>query len=193
MTDLTTFTLGAIALLATPGPTNTLLGTAGATQGIKASLPLLLAEAAGYTLAILILRTLVGPLLAAEPALAQALSAIVCLYLIHLAWKLWRTSALPGAAVTHIGFTNVFVTTLLNPKAIVFAFTLLPDGVSGGSLAPWFAAMVALIAICGGAWITIGAALMTQTGSGPRIGYRVGALALLMLAMLLGTRAAGIT
>lgn len=194
MTDLATFTLGAIALLATPGPTNTLLATAGATQGIRASLPLLLAEAAGYTLAILILRTLVGPLIAAEPVLAQALSALVCLYLIYLAWKLWRTSTLPVAsAASRIGFGNVFVTTLLNPKAIVFAFTLLPAGSEEGSLAPWVAATVALIVVCGGAWITLGAALMTKTGANHRVGYRAGALALLALAMLLGSRAAGIT
>ena len=193
MMDLATFTLGAIALLATPGPTNTLLATAGATRGIRASLPLLLAEAAGYTLAILILRSLVGPLIAAEPALAQALSAMVCLYLIYLSWKLWRTSSLPVAAASRIGFSNVFVTTLLNPKAVVFAFTLLPDGLGAGSLAPWFTALVVLIALCGGAWIALGAAITKQTGSAPSFGYRAGAVALLTLAMLIGSRAAGIT
>jgi threonine/homoserine/homoserine lactone efflux protein len=193
MTDLATFALGAIALLATPGPTNTLLATAGATRGIKASLPLLLAEAAGYVLAILGLRTLVGPLMATEPVLANVLSAIVCVYLVYLSWKLWRTSSLPVSTTSHISFGSVFVTTLLNPKAIVFAFTLLPGDVSPAALAPWFSALIMLIALCGGCWISFGAALTKHAGEGPRMGYRAGAAALFTLALLLGARAAGIT
>jgi threonine/homoserine/homoserine lactone efflux protein len=193
MTDLATFALGALALLATPGPTNTLLATAGATRGIKASLPLLLAEAADYVLAIIGLRTLVGPLMATEPVLANVLSALVCVYLMYLSWKLWRASSLPVSTTTDFGFASVFVTTLLNPKAIVFAFTLLPANVSAAALAPWFSALVVLIALCGGAWISFGAALTTQTGSPPRFGYRAGAAALFTLALLLGSRAAGMT
>lgn len=193
MTDIVTFTLGALALLATPGPTNTLLATAGATRGIKASLPLLGAEAAGYTLAILTLRDLIGPMMATEPALAQALSGIVCAYLVYLSWKLWRSSSLPLAGTSHIGAASVFITTLFNPKAIVFAFTLLPAGIDAPDLAPWFAALIGLIALCGGTWIVAGAALSRQSGAAPRIGYRAGAVALLTLAMVVGTRAAGLT
>lgn len=193
MMDIPTFILGAIALLATPGPTNTLLATAGATRGIRSSLPLLLAEAGGYVLSIMLLQTLVGPLMAAEPIFAQTLSAVVCVYLIQLSWKLWRSSSLPAARTPQISFGSVFTTTLLNPKAIVFAFTLLPASAPAGALMHWLAALVVLIALCGSAWICLGAALNRRADNGPRVGYRAGAVVLLSLAMLIGIRAAGIT
>ena len=80
MTDVLIFVLGALALLATPGPTNTLLATSGATRGMRPSLPLLRGETAGHLSAILILRLLVGPVVAREPLIGSILSGWVCLY-----------------------------------------------------------------------------------------------------------------
>ncbi|MDU6750805.1 MAG: hypothetical protein E6447_24460, partial [Bradyrhizobium sp.] len=71
--DLLTFVLSTAALLATPGPTNTLLATAGASRGARASAHLLLAELAGYLLAILLLRVVLGPVLATAPLVGHAL------------------------------------------------------------------------------------------------------------------------
>ncbi|MGN4075192.1 hypothetical protein ACS0X5_11490 [Burkholderia gladioli] len=47
------FGLTVASILAMPGPTNTLLATGGATVGLRRALPLALAEALGYGLAIL--------------------------------------------------------------------------------------------------------------------------------------------
>jgi threonine/homoserine/homoserine lactone efflux protein len=193
MNDILAFTLGAVALLATPGPTNTLLATAGATRGVKSSLPLLLGEAAGYVVAIIMLRAAVGPFVAAEPAFGQILSWLVCAYLVYVSLSLWRRSTLPLDVAKPVTLPNVFIATLLNPKAIVFAFTVLPHtgSIDPVTLAPWLAALVVLIALAGGSWIMLGAAVIKGSGHSPRLGYRAGAVALLVFAMLLGTRAAG--
>lgn len=195
MNDSLTFALGALALLATPGPTNALLATSGATRGIKASLPLLFGEAAGYILAVVILRAAVGPFIAAAPAFGQVLSAVVCAYLIYLAAGLWRKSALPFETTSPVTLASVFTTTLLNPKALVFAFTLLPqeEGVSLAILAPWLSALVGLVVLAGSGWIILGATLARVAGGSHRIGYRTGAVVLFVLAMLVGTRSAGLT
>jgi threonine/homoserine/homoserine lactone efflux protein len=47
MTDELSFIIMAVALLATPGPTNTLLATSGAASGFRKSLVLLLGEFLG--------------------------------------------------------------------------------------------------------------------------------------------------
>jgi threonine/homoserine/homoserine lactone efflux protein len=193
MNDILAFTLGAVALLSTPGPTNTLLATSGATRGVKGSLPLLLSEAAGYVCAILILRAAVGPFVAAEPVFGQILSGLVCAYLVYMSLSLWRRSTKPLDVARPVTHTNVFIATLLNPKALVFAFTVLPHtgSIDPVTLAPWLAALVVLIALAGGSWIMLGAAVIKSSGHSPRLGYRAGAVALLVFAMLLGTRAAG--
>lgn len=192
MTDFIMFVLGAVALLATPGPTNTLLATSGAIRGVRSSLALLLAEAAGYMCAILVLRTLLGPLLADHAFLTQVLSGLVCAYLLYLSWALWQMSSLPHEKDAKISMVSVFVTTLLNPKAVIFAYVLLPAG-DLPDIAPWLGVLLALIALCGTGWILIGAAVMPQAGQRPELGYRTGAIALFVLAMVLGTRASGMT
>ena len=108
--DQTAFIIGTLSLLATPGPTNTLLATAGAGNGFRRSLPLLAAELSGYLIAILGLRTVVGPVVAAVPAFGLALRVVVVLYLIHLAVQLWRHGENELAAAGPVTFRRVFVT-----------------------------------------------------------------------------------
>ena len=64
MTDEFSFIIAAVALLATPGPTNTLLATSGAASGFRKSLVLLLVEFLGYLIAIAVLITAMGPIVA---------------------------------------------------------------------------------------------------------------------------------
>lgn len=190
MNDLLLFALGTVALLATPGPTNTLLATSGAVRGVRPSLPLLMGEAAGYLAAILLLRTVAAPVMAAQTQVAQILSGVVCAYLLFLSWKLWRTSAVPVQPEAAISLSSVFLTTLLNPKAFVFAYLLLPAG-RIVDLTEWLIALLALIALCGSAWIAIGATVMHRSRHRANVGYRAGAIALFVLAMVLGSRASG--
>ena len=195
--DHTVFIIGTLSLLATPGPTNTLLATAGAGNGFRRSLPLLAAELSGYLLAIFVLRAAVGPLVAVVPALGVALRIVVVLYLIHLAYSLWRYGEGKPGASGPVTFQRVFVTTLLNPKAIIFAFTLLPAAVATGTaaLVPWLAALALQIFFVGGAWVAAGALLRRGFhGAVPaRIGYRVGAATLLLLAGVISAHAFSMT
>jgi threonine/homoserine/homoserine lactone efflux protein len=143
----------------------------------------------------LVLRAAVGPFVAAEPVFGQILSGLVCAYLVYMSLSLWRRSTLPLDVARPVTLTNVFIATLLNPKAIVFAFTVLPHtgSIDLVQLAPWLVALVGFIALAGTSWIILGAAVIKGSGHGPRLGYRAGAVALLVFAMLLGTRAAGMS
>jgi threonine/homoserine/homoserine lactone efflux protein len=186
MEDPTLFVLAVLTILGTPGPTNTLLATSGATAGLRASLPLVPAEAAGYLIAILAIGLALGPVVAASPLLAAALRLAVGAYLFVLAVRLWRRG---GAALAAGGRVvtprQIFTTTLLNPKAIVFALGVVPFGAARPHLyLLGFVAMLAAVALC---WIGAGAALGRAAAGAGRAGVvpRLGAAAVAAFALVL--------
>ena len=159
MTDPIAFVLAVVALLATPGPTNTLLATSGATGGLKTSLKLLIAEAVGYMISITILSVVVGPLAHASPVIGMILRGACAIYLIFTAWKLWIESANVFTSGEGIKFHRVLTTTLLNPKSIIFSFVIVPYLSERHWLEalPYMAALLIMISCVGFAWICMGA------------------------------------
>ncbi len=187
MEDPALFALTILIVLGTPGPTNTLLATGGASLGFRRSLPLMLGEAAGYSLSILVIGLLLAPLIAGLPAVATVLRLAVAAYLVLLAIRLWRRGAGLGDATRLVTPPQVFVTTLLNPKAIVFALGIIPFAVP--TWPAYFAAFLVLLAVVALAWIGLGAGLgraAAATGRA-RLIPRVGAAAVLCFAMILVT------
>jgi threonine/homoserine/homoserine lactone efflux protein len=170
MTDLFSFALAILALLMTPGPTNTLLAAAGATAGFCRSMPLMCAEFLGYSIALTTLILFVAPLAYGSTATAAALRVICGLYLARTAWKLWA-EPLPLEGEATVEFRRVFFTTLFNPKALVMSFVLLPGPAFDGrltSLAPYLAVLAILIFVAGASWIAAGA--LIRSGTGEQIG-----------------------
>lgn len=185
MEDPLVFALSVLVILGTPGPTNTLLATAGASVGLRRALVLIPAEAAGYTISILTLGLLLGPVLAATPLLATAMRAAVGLYLLLLAWRLWQRGGeafSPGHVVTP---GQIFVTTLLNPKAIIFALGIMPFG--AGRWWPYMLGFLAMLVCVAVSWIAAGSLL---GGAAQRRGWgglvpRIGAAAIATFATIL--------
>lgn len=178
------FTLTVLAILGTPGPTNTLLASSGALVGVRRSLVLIGAELAGYTLAIASLHAVLGPLLGAYPEIKTALRLLVGAYLLVAARELWVRRDESMGRATPVGFKRVFVTTLLNPKAIVFAFGVIP--LSQPKAAAYVGAFLAIVVVVASAWILLGTLVgrMVST-SAPRIVPRVSAAVLTCFAGLI--------
>ncbi len=193
MIDPVAFILAALTLLATPGPTNTLLAMSGAAAGLRPSLRLLGAELAGYMISILTLALVLGPLVKGNPVVAITLKGLCALYLVYLAVKLWREGSSALMTSAPVPFRRVFTTTLLNPKAVIFAFLILPHLAERRVLAglPYLAGLCGLIFLVGGSWICLGSAL--RAGSGGKLAgglvRRIGAGALVIFALVLGSSA----
>jgi threonine/homoserine/homoserine lactone efflux protein len=167
MSDPVSFLLAVAVILATPGPTNTLMATSGAISGVRRSVHLLLAEVLAYLIAIYVVRLVAGPILEQFPTLAVALKLAVAVYLVWLAIKLWRRPIVVDETSGAVTFANVFVTTLLNPKALIFALTIFPH--EPELLLSRTLGFCALVAAAGGGWIVLGALLKGFTG--PHAGY----------------------
>jgi threonine/homoserine/homoserine lactone efflux protein len=156
MTDPIPFALAVLFLLATPGPTNTLLLTAGAASGWRA-LRLIPAEVIGYLTTILIVGYLIGDWVQGVPSLAFALRVVIAIYLLYLAIRLWRAGLQIGTTERLITFRDVLVTTVLNPKALLFALGILP--VHAPNSLAYFIAFVFLVLAAGSGWALLGAGL----------------------------------
>ena len=182
MLDPLLFSLAVLVILGTPGPTNTLLATGGAALGWRRAWRLIPAEMAGYTLAILALGLLLGPAIAAQPWLARAMRLAVACFLLGLAWKLWRRGLAGAAAGTAVTPGQVFLTTLLNPKAIILALGVVPFGQA--PVLPYMLGFLAILAPVAAGWVLFGALLGRVGGAWvPLLGAGVIAgFALLLLA-----------
>jgi threonine/homoserine/homoserine lactone efflux protein len=191
MIDPLAFVPAVAAILATPGPTNTLLASSGAQTGFRRSLPLVPAELAGYAFAIAAWGLFLAPASNALPWLKPVLKLACAVYLVRVAWDLWRNA---GSMENYgrLGARHVFSATLLNPKALLFAVAIFPEAAFhnvDGFLQTMgvFAATIVPIAL---AWIGLGS---TLSGPNPRICpqlvQRGAALVLLAFSASLGVTA----
>lgn len=189
MTDPILFILAVLTLLGTPGPTNTLLATSGAASGVRRSLPLLGGELAGYLIAVAAIRIVLGPVIHAFPVVGIGLKLAVVLYLGWIAYRLWTHDAAIGAAKA-VGWQSVFVTTLLNPKALIFALSIIP---AEHPQLPWyFVAFALAVPSVGFCWILVGRAIGAASGDrNAGIVRRIASVALLGFAGLIAASVLG--
>lgn len=152
-----TFVFICAPLLFVPGPTNTLLFSAGMLQGYRGAVGLVLAGLGGYGLAILAWSLLYD--LLAGSFTASALIKIGCaVYLFRLAAGMWKTAWRPQENAKFIGPGTLFSSTLLNPKGFILASAIFPHGwyrewgSAIGHLLPFSAVLLAASAM----WIAVG-------------------------------------
>lgn len=193
--DQTTAYLIAATVLALPGPTNTLMALSGSALGWRPFLPLVTAALAGYGVAITALAVIAiaGPQL---PALTDMLRLIAAVVLVHAAFRLWHFSgwsqAPGGERAAPVRWTHVFLTTLLNPKAVVLYVTLFPPSATGGAdLALAISTLALVIAAASAMWIGLGSKLSTLQPAEARRGWieRGGAVVLLAFAAIVSSPA----
>ncbi len=187
---LTELTLAILALLLTPGPTNTLLFLAGAGGGLGRAMRLIPAELAGYLAAVVPLALAGAPLLAALPGARDAVAVAAGLWVAWLAFRLWSPPR--DAAPAGVSARAVLVTTLLNPKGLIFGLVLVPAAPDTATGLGLFAVLVAGVAAL---WGAAGGILRAQTrgGSGGlALVRRAAALWLGVLSLGLVLRGAGL-
>lgn len=133
MTETLGFMAAVIGLLITPGPTNTLLAASGSQRGMRASVSLIPAELAGYLLAIALWGSVLGSLGERWEWLTVTLRIASALYIAYLALRMWRSATdMEVAAKAVVSHSGLFLATLLNPKALLFAAAIFLKALSAG-------------------------------------------------------------
>ena len=162
------FDLAVALLFAVPGPTNALIAIGGARRGLRALPALVGAALIGFVVAVAVLIGLAGPYVAATPALGLALRGLCALLLARSAWLLWRSAGAGGASRGPTSAAAVLATTLVNPKALIFAFAIFPPLAGAAEAVEVFARFAGLAVVGMTLWGLAGAAL--GRGATPRIG-----------------------
>jgi len=151
--------MGAALILAVPGPTNTLLLTAGYALGVRRAAPLVAAEMAGYGLAISFWGFFLFALAARYPLVLPLAKLSCALFIAGLAYRVWHRPLLAATPhTTPITWQTLFSATLLNPKALIFASAVFPREVYGLPQLFGYALLVFWLTIApiGLAWVWLG-------------------------------------
>jgi threonine/homoserine/homoserine lactone efflux protein len=176
LTDPIQFALAVLLILATPGPTNTVMATAGAVNRRDWPWLFMLAELCGYLAIIMLARIVLLPLIDAHHWVGVALKVLVVGYLVFAAIKLWRTPIALDGAAGRISPQMVALTTFLNPKGLIFAVAIFPREHAG--LWAFFAGFAVLVLGVGCGWFLAGRTLRLLAGRRASLLPRAGSVAL---------------
>ncbi|MDT8855786.1 hypothetical protein RNZ50_12320 [Paracoccaceae bacterium Fryx2] len=187
--SLVAYSGAVLAMLLAPGPTNTLMGVAGAQGGPGRVMRLLPAELLGYLTTILPLVYLGAQILSQWPSVAVVLKLAAAAWVMFLAVRLWGRPG-DGDGVHEVTARRVYLTTVLNPKALVFGLVLLPapDAQQFGVKLGLFGLMVIVVAVIWG----MSGVLTRIGGGGSRRLVLIKRVASVWLAMVSVTLLAGV-
>lgn len=188
------FIFAILALLLTPGPTNTLLTVGAAANGFRKSLPLLFGELFGYLVVVVPLATVAAALFEGRPTLAAALRIVAACWVLLLAVRLWHVSATQQegeGAAKPVTVNQVFLTTTLNPKAPIIGLVIMPHGALL-DIAPALGLFCLLVAAAGTSFLALGSLVGRAPIVEPRLVYRIAAVFLVIFSLGLATSATGL-
>lgn len=134
MTELLPLMTYCLVMSGTPGPNNVMLAATGANFGLRLALPAIWGIQVGVFVQTLLACLGLGSLFLAYPLAQKILSVTGTLYLLFLAWKLYRMSASEAKSVQPLSFSEAALFQALNPKSWVKAVTIasvfMPVGLS---------------------------------------------------------------
>jgi threonine/homoserine/homoserine lactone efflux protein len=177
------FLLAVLTLLLAPGPTNTLMALGGAQKGVANAVRLLPAELFGYLSTVLPLVWIGAATLGQWPMATTVIKLAAAAWVMYLAAKLWKT---PTDAGDHGEVTarRVYVTTVLNPKALIFGLVLLPAPTDTEFMPKLILFCTSVISV-GALWGMAGSLTRTGSGLGTRTVRRVASVWLAVVSVTL--------
>ncbi|SCW81599.1 Threonine/homoserine/homoserine lactone efflux protein [Rhizobium mongolense subsp. loessense] len=144
---------GAFALLAMPGPTNTLLALAAQRRGVWELAVLATTVVAAYLVVVVLLAVSTGAFLNSNPQIAAALKLTSAAWVLYLAFRLWSAPGPVSAA--DVSARDVLITTLLNPKAIITGLTMIPAA-NVSTQIPRLITLAVVVAVASMLWLAFG-------------------------------------
>ena len=127
MGDLSAALVFAFVTIFTPGPNNILSSSMGALYGLRRALPLMLGIASGFVLIMMASLGVSAVLTARFPAVIPVLRAAGAIYILWLAWGVYRSGGRlheAEEASKPLGYVSGMVLQLANAKVMLFGLTM---------------------------------------------------------------------
>ncbi|QHS46674.1 LysE family transporter [Klebsiella michiganensis] len=152
------FFISCIPLLLVPGPTNSLLFSSGVVRGYTGAIKLIVAEWSGYFISISLWSMMTGVMTSQLYELAIFIKLCCAVYLFVLAVKGWKAVWYNENGRYFVNYGKVVSTTILNPKALIFASVIFPGSVFESSSWYWisFTEFTLVLIPISFLWITLG-------------------------------------
>ncbi|MDC9594929.1 LysE family translocator [Xenorhabdus sp. IM139775] len=125
LNSILTMVTGIGFVLLIPGPTNTLLLVSGLKNGVVKALPLIIAEACGYTAAIGVWGLSLSTIPVGVFWIQSIIKALCSFYIFYLATKVWSYGR-NSYYEDNISFPQMVLASSLNPKALLFVSLFIP-------------------------------------------------------------------
>ncbi|GFM51432.1 LysE family translocator [Pseudomonas capsici] len=159
-----------LAVLAVPGPTNSLLFQTGMNRGFNAkSLLWVGAEWLAYMIQITAWGLTLDRVARDYPWVATLSKAFAVCFLFYIAMKLWSMARAAQHVDDAPGLspTGLFVATLTNPKGLFFASFVAPAGtfLSSADYLAFMSTFTAVVLPVGSAWVIFGACFGSRLSS----------------------------
>ncbi|MBX8613599.1 LysE family transporter [Pseudomonas cichorii] len=159
-----------LAVLAVPGPTNSLLFQTGMNRGFNAkSLLWVGAEWLAYMIQITAWGLTLDRVARDYPWVATLSKAFAVCFLFYIAMKLWSMARAAQHVDDAPGLspTGLFVATLTNPKGLFFASFVAPAGtfLSSADYLGFMSTFTAVVLPVGSAWVIFGACFGSRLSS----------------------------
>ncbi len=110
----------AVVTAVTPGPNTLMSMSNGGRLGFRRALPFNLGIWAGFTVVMLLCTALCGALSALIPRIRLPMLVLGAAYMLHLAWKTWRSGPLSDGQSGGDGFWSGLLLQFINPKIYIY-------------------------------------------------------------------------
>ena len=183
------FVLAMIAVLLIPGPTNALLASSTHQQGFVKTMSFIPVEWLGYTYGIGLWALFIHLFDPIWPALHLILHVCSVIYVLWLAFHLWKSSHLQKHYQNHqqIKTYQLFLSTLKNPKTLLLAAGIFPDETwNSVENTAWVLGVFTLVLIpVSLSWMMFGRALLTGSLIGIKADHLYKGSAMLLIVCML--------
>jgi len=159
--NIASFLLYCVIVTFTPGPTNIVILSTVHNCGIRKAVNFVYGAATAFTILVVLSAVLNTVLMPVIPKILVAMRIVGSIYILYLAYQIYRMDASREGSSDTGGFASGFFMQFVNPKVILFTFTVIPAFVLPYYKDPLpvsiFALSITIIGICAfSSWVLFG-------------------------------------